>query len=164
MFTTCCGQFLEKYHMVLTKALLLGYQRINPIRLMPNNLNVFQFRCSPMCKVLLIDDEQMILRLRRAGPSANELFGGDGGKRQDGIDKFDSGRFDLVITDVCMPETDGNRVVHHIRNSSRKHTPVIGMSGTPWKLADHKFDGVLPKPFQIDCLIEAARALTSPVC
>jgi hypothetical protein len=46
----------------------------------------------------------------------------------------------------------------------RKHTPVIGMSGTPWKLADHKFDGVLPKPFQIDCLIEAARALTSPVC
>jgi CheY-like chemotaxis protein len=63
-----------------------------------------------------------------------------------------------------MPETDGNRVVSHIRNSPRNRTPVIGMSGTPWKLANHLFDRVLPKPFQIDHLMETARALTSPVC
>lgn len=116
-----------------------------------------------MCKVLVIDDEQMIRQLveqvlQRMNYSVETA---ENGRR--GIDMFDTGCFDLVITDVCMPETDGNRVVHHIRNSPRQHTPVIGMSGTPWKLARHEFDGVLPKPFQINHLIEAARALTSPV-
>jgi CheY-like chemotaxis protein len=117
-----------------------------------------------MCKVLVIDDEQMIRNiveqvLQRMDFSVETA---ENGKR--GIDKFDSGRFDLVITDVCMPETDGNRVVKHIRNSARHLTPVIGMSGTPWKLASHQFDGVLAKPFQIAHLIEVAKALTSPAC
>jgi CheY-like chemotaxis protein len=99
---------------------------------MPNNLK-FPLQVLPMCKVLVIDDERMIRQLveevlQRMNYSVETA---EDGRR--GIDLFDSGRFDLVITDVCMPETDGNRVVHHIRNSSRKHTPVIGMSGTPWE-------------------------------
>ena len=114
-----------------------------------------------MCKVLLIDDEQMILRLleqvlRRMNYSVETAENG-----RMGIDKFDAGRYDLVITDICMPETDGNRVVDHIRHSPRKRTPVIGMSGTPWKMANHLFDRVLPKPFQLDHFIETAQTLTS---
>lgn len=81
-----------------------------------------------------------------------------------GIAKFDSGNYDLVITDVCMPETDGNRVVTHIRNSRRHQTPVIGMSATPWKLASHMFDSVLTKPFGIDSLMHTAKTLTSGTC
>lgn len=119
---------------------------------------------SLMCNVLVIDDEQMILSLveevlQRLNYSVETAENGNSG-----IDKFDSGCFDLVITDVCMPETDGTRVVNHIRNSSRHLTPVIGMSGTHWKLACHQFDGVLSKPFPIDHLIETAKALTSQAC
>lgn len=115
----------------------------------------------PMCKVLVIDDELMILRLveqvlQRMNYSVETAQNG-----RNGIDKFDMGSYDLVITDICMPETDGNRVVDHIRKSPRKRTPVIGMSGTPWKLTHHMFDQVLPKPFQIDHLMESARTLTS---
>ena len=114
-----------------------------------------------MCKVLVIDDELMILKLveqalQRMNYSVETAQNG-----RNGIDKFDMGSYDLVITDICMPETDGNRVVDHIRKSPRKCTPVIGMSGTPWKLANHMFDQVLPKPFQIDHLMESARSLTS---
>jgi DNA-binding response OmpR family regulator len=114
-----------------------------------------------MCKVLLIDDEQMILRLleqvlRRMNYSVETAENG-----RMGIDKFDAGRYDLVITDICMPETDGNRVVDHIRHSPRNRTPVIGMSGTPWKMGNHLFDRVLPKPFQLDHLMETAKTLTS---
>jgi CheY-like chemotaxis protein len=114
-----------------------------------------------MCKVLLIDDEQMILRLleqvlRRMNYSVETAENG-----RMGIDKFDAGRYDLVITDICMPETDGNRVVDHIRQSPRNRTPVIGISGTPWKMVNHLFDRVLPKPFQLDHLMETAKTLTS---
>ena len=114
-----------------------------------------------MCNVLVIDDERMILTLveqilQRVDYAVETAENGSVG-----IDKFDKGEFDLVITDVCMPETDGNRVVEHIRNSRRSQTPVIGMSGTPWKLDNHTFDHVLPKPFQIDRLVETARMLTT---
>lgn len=114
-----------------------------------------------MCKVLVIDDERMILRLveevlQRMNYSVETAENG-----KNGIDKFDEGIYDLVITDVCMPETDGNRVVDHIRNSPRSRTPVIGISGTPWKLSSDLFDRVLPKPFPLDSLMETARTLTS---
>ena len=117
-----------------------------------------------MCKVLVIDDEQMILALveqilQRMNYAVDTAENG-----RHGIVKFDTGNYDLVITDICMPETDGTRVVDHIRNSPRNLTPVIGMSGTPWKLANHRFDRVLPKPFQIGCLMETARTLTSRAC
>ena len=114
-----------------------------------------------MCNVLVIDDERMILSLveqvlHRINYSVETAENG-----RVGIDKFDKGSFDLVITDICMPETDGNRVVDHIRNSCRSHTPVIGMSGTPWKLVDQGFDHVLPKPFPIENLLKTAKMLTA---
>lgn len=115
-----------------------------------------------MCNVLVIDDEKMILSLveqvlQRMDYSVETAENG-----KTGIDKFDTGNYDLVITDICMPETDGTCVVDHIRNSSRNRTPVIGMSGTPWKLSSHGFDRVLAKPFLIGSLVETAKSLTSP--
>ncbi len=112
-----------------------------------------------MCKVLVIDDERMILKLVTQALQRIDYSVETAQNGRHGIDKFDTGDYDLVITDVCMPETDGHRVVDHIRNSPRNHTPVIGMSGTPWKLANHLFDRVLPKPFTIDVLMETARSL-----
>ena len=114
-----------------------------------------------MCKVLVIDDELMILKLVEQALLRMNYSVETAQNGRHGIDKFDMGSYDLVITDICMPETDGIRVVDHIRKSPRKRTPVIGMSGTPWKLANHMFDQVLPKPFQIDHLMESARTLTS---
>jgi DNA-binding response OmpR family regulator len=78
----------------------------------------------------------------------------------DGIRKFNRGNYDLVITDICMPDVDGNVVIQHIRNSRRKGTPVIGISGTPWLLKKSAFDRILPKPFGIKNLIDTARSLT----
>ncbi len=115
-----------------------------------------------MCNVLVIDDEKMVCSLvERVLQRINyHVETAQDGKM--GIDKFDSGHFDLVITDVCMAEPDGNVVVDHIRNSSRSRTPVIGMSGTPWKLTNAMFDRVLPKPFLIGNLMQTARSLAAP--
>ena len=117
-----------------------------------------------MCKVLVIDDERMILSMVKLALQRLDYSVETAQDAMTGIAKFDSGGYDLVITDICMPDTDGHRVVNHIRNSPRKRTPVIGMSGTPWKLNNHRFDEVLPKPFRIERLMKTARTLTADAC
>mgnify|MGYP000321383212 CR=1 FL=1 len=117
-----------------------------------------------MCKVLVIDDEGMIRNLVKQALHMLDYAVETAQDGRVGIAKFDTGSYDLVITDICMPEADGHQVVNHIRNSAHRWTPVIGMSGTPWHLNNHHFDEVLPKPFGIDKLMEAARSLTAGRC
>jgi CheY-like chemotaxis protein len=114
-----------------------------------------------MCNVLVIDDERMILGLVEQVLKRMDYKVETADNGRLGIDKFDTGNFDLVITDICMPGADGIQVVDHIRKSRRKATPVIGMSGTPWKLANHIFDQVIPKPFPVARLMESAKTLTA---
>ncbi len=112
-----------------------------------------------MGTILIIEDEKGILELLQ---EVLTLFGhnvdtaSDG---QEGIQKFDNNSFDLVITDVRMPGTSGHTVVQHIRNSCKKGTPIIGMSGTPWLLHNQGFDMILQKPFPLQTLIDSVRRL-----
>jgi CheY-like chemotaxis protein len=111
-----------------------------------------------MSTILVIDDEKSILQiiyqaLTRFGHNVETA--GDG---KEGIEKFDDGNFDIVITDIRMPVVDGNGVVKHIRNSNRQSIPVIAISGTPWQLEDNNFDMVLPKPFSLKKLVDSIRS------
>lgn len=114
-----------------------------------------------MCSVLVIDDEQMVRELLQSALTKVNftVVTAEDGVR--GISKFDSGEFDLVITDVRMPGADGHEVIHHIRGSKRQTTPVIAVSGTPWLVKEGEFDDVLYKPFSIHALIERVQALTN---
>ena len=86
-----------------------------------------------MCSILVIDDEKKILSFVQ---EALTLFGHKVEVAEDGlkgIEKFDNGSFDIVITDMRMPRIDGREVVRHIRNSPKKSIPIVGISGTPWR-------------------------------
>ena len=112
-----------------------------------------------MDTILVIDDEKGITSLIR---EALSMFGYDveiAMDGQEGIQKFETSAYDLVITDICMPGLDGNSVARHIRNSDRKSTPIIGMSGTPWLLDKGDFDMVISKPFPLKMLIESMKKL-----
>jgi DNA-binding response OmpR family regulator len=111
-------------------------------------------------RVLVIDDEQMIRDLLKQALNRGDVQVETAGDAEGGMAEFDRGNYDLVITDVRMPGVDGRRIVHHIRHSSRKSTPVIGVSGTPWLLQNGEFDDVLHKPFTIQNLIEKVKVLT----
>jgi DNA-binding response OmpR family regulator len=113
-----------------------------------------------VCSVLVIDDERMIRELIKLALSRADLQVETAGDAEGGMAAFDRGMYDLVITDVRMPGVDGHRVVHHIRRSRRKRTPVIGVSGTPWLLQNGDFDDVLQKPFSIQNLIDKVNGLT----
>jgi len=75
-----------------------------------------------------------------------------------GIRKFDEGGFDVVITDLVMPEIDGRLVLQHIRSSPRQCTPVICISGTPWLADSENFDYIIHKPFTIEMLAQTINA------
>lgn len=112
-----------------------------------------------MCKILVIDDEEAIvlmITMALAKHGFDVQIAADG---TEGIQKYDQGPFGLVITDVNMPGLDGNAVANHIRNSDRKYTPIIGISGTPWLFEKHNFDVVLCKPFSLQTLIDTVKAL-----
>jgi len=114
-----------------------------------------------MYNVLVIDDEKMIsdmlqLALTQFGYSVETAPDG-----REGLQMYENGNFNLVITDILMSDIDGHDVVRHIRNSDRPDTPIIGMSGTPWLLDGNGFDYTLPKPFDIYTLINVANELTS---
>ena len=115
-----------------------------------------------MSTVLVIDDEKFILDIVRI---ALMKFGHDvqtASNGRQGIEKFDEGSFDVVITDIRMPGIDGNGVAEHIRRSQRQRTPIIAISGTPWlagsKLND--FDSILPKPFTLQTLLDTVNDLS----
>ena len=113
-----------------------------------------------MSSILVIEDEKVILELIKMVLS---YFGYRVETAQDGeegIQKFDGGCFDVVITDYLMPEVNGKGVLQHIRRSSRQRTPVIGMSGTPWLLEDTGFDLVLAKPFPLNSLVNSVKTLS----
>lgn len=104
-----------------------------------------------MYRILVIDDNRPITELLKAaltkmGYQVKTASGGC-----EGIRLFQGELFDLVITDIIMPDMDGRTVAKQIRSSDRPWTPIIGMSGTPW-LLDGEFDSILPKPFGLEVL------------
>ncbi len=114
-----------------------------------------------MYNILVIDNEESILlmiTMALAKFGFNVEIATDG---LEGIEKFDEGRFDLVVTDILMPGLNGNGVARHIRNSEKKYTPVIAISGTPWRINVDYFDAVLTKPTSIQTLVDTVKTLTA---
>lgn len=109
--------------------------------------------------ILIIDDEKAILEMLHRAFSKFGLDVETAISGEEGVEKFDNGNFDAVITDILMPGIDGISVLNHIRSSNRSSTPVIGMSGTPWLLKNEKFDLILDKPFSLKELIDSVKEL-----
>jgi len=113
-----------------------------------------------MCNVLVIDDEKGVSDvLQQAlviyGYNAETASGGS-----DGLRMFEAGSFDLVITDIRMPDIDGIEVARCIRSSDKPQTPIIAMSGTPWLMNNNGFDFTISKPFSVKILMDAVKELT----
>ncbi len=112
-----------------------------------------------MNRILVIDDELAISELmgevlRRAGFDVVVATTG-----RQGVHRFEGAIFDLVVTDMVLPDISGRDVVHHIRNSSRPFTPIVGISGTPWLLQQIACDAILPKPFRLRTLLDLVNRL-----
>lgn len=81
-----------------------------------------------MSRILLIDDEEafrsvLTASLHQMGHDVTEAKDG-----REGVDRYTQGRFDVVVTDLIMPEKEGIETIMDLRklNPSVK---IIAMSG-----------------------------------
>jgi CheY-like chemotaxis protein len=120
-------------------------------------------------RILLVDDDPLILQsLQGALEGDGHLVGvADGG--QAGIDKFRIAQqcgtpFDLVITDLGMPQVDGRTVATSIK-SRAPTVPILLLTGWGYRLqaendVPQHVDRVLSKPPKLQDLRAALAELT----
>lgn len=79
-------------------------------------------------RILLIDDEQMVRKIVRKmlERSGNEVTEAENGRL--GLEQLKTGTFDLVITDIIMPEMEGVETLMTVREQYPS-VKVIAMSG-----------------------------------
>jgi two-component system response regulator PilR (NtrC family) len=103
-----------------------------------------------MQRILIIDDEPSVRRLLSMmleGEGYDVEVAMDG---EQGLQLFRRpGNFDLVITDIRMPNIDGNKVGAYIRNSDKPDTPLIAITAYPEEVQKNIFDFSLTKPFKL---------------
>lgn len=81
-----------------------------------------------MARILLVDDDDLVrqslkLRLEAAGHDVvAAIHGGEG------LEAFACGRFDLVISDIFMPEVEGMEFIRAVRRL-QPDVPIIVMTG-----------------------------------
>ncbi len=114
-----------------------------------------------MAEILLIEDMAGVRRtvaamLKRAGHAVTAAESG-----QQGASFLKQRRFDLVVTDMVMPDVDGTEILFQLSEMPR-HPPVIAISGggagvsaeTALRTARFKADAFLQKPFGNDELLQ----------
>ncbi|MEQ8344621.1 MAG: response regulator [Sneathiellaceae bacterium] len=83
-----------------------------------------------MGRILLIDDDNLVreslaMHLQDAGHEVVQAADG-----RAGIDAFRTGRFDLVITDLFMPEVEGIETIRLLRQDNAE-VPIVAITGGP---------------------------------
>ena len=112
-------------------------------------------------KILLVEDEEKLARfieleLCHEGYAVTKAFTG-----RDGFDLASSGKFDLILLDIMLPELNGMEVLRRLRRISS--TPVIMLTARDEvmdKVAglDQGADDYITKPFAIEELLARIRA------
>jgi CheY-like chemotaxis protein len=111
-------------------------------------------------RILLVEDDP---RVRSAAVGALEDLDYDPiscGSGAEAIDLFNAGDFDLVITDVIMPEMSGPELIRYLKTSQPREFAVLFVTGYVGEgesddLRDHE---LLRKPFTVGALASAVAA------
>ncbi|MFC1673867.1 response regulator [Pseudomonadota bacterium] len=115
-----------------------------------------------MEQVLIIDDDELVrftLReiMETFGHQVTEARNG-----REGIAIFKTGQFDIILTDIVMPEMDGIEVIQEIRQRDMS-VPIIAISGSGGAFKMQHLEiarkagatKIMSKPFKPDELINA---------
>ena len=118
----------------------------------------------PMAKILVIDDDPQVLKLMVAYLTRDGHDITTAGDGKQGIRQLETGQFDLVITDIVMPEQDGLGVLMWLKTQPTR-PKIIAISGGSvsldqdllLKMASFSADRVLAKPVDFGTLTGAVR-------
>lgn len=79
-------------------------------------------------RILLVDDESIILETYSSLLSEKGFSVVTASSGREALERFSRDSFDLVITDLAMPDGDGFKLLEEIKEIS-PHTPVIVFTG-----------------------------------
>lgn len=115
-----------------------------------------------MAKILLIEDEEKIARfteleLMHEGYQVEKAFNG-----RTGLERAQSGRFDVILLDIMLPELSGLEVLRRLRKDS--DVPVIMLTARDAVMdkvsgLDAGADDYITKPFAIEELLARIRVI-----
>jgi DNA-binding response OmpR family regulator len=119
-----------------------------------------------MAKILICEDDELYQQIAEAaftGGDHEVEFAQNG---REAIDRLRRVAFDLVVTDLLMPDKDGLEVIRAIRDSS-KQTPILAMTAGLASLKEPLLvaasalgaNDVIQKPFRPGALRERVDAL-----
>ena len=123
-----------------------------------------------MSRILIVDDNEdfsaaLSMALKLAGYEVAQAKDG-----HQGLKLFRESKFDLVLSDILMPDTDGLELIFALRKTDPT-VPIIAMSGGGHGSAEHYLhvadvsgaSAVMRKPFSPQELIEIIKIqLASP--
>ena len=116
-------------------------------------------------RLLIIDDEVHLLESLKELLSACDHDVTVAASATEGLARAEAEEFDLILTDLSMPEMNGCQVAERIK-ASRPQTPVGLMTGwgsgePPEELKAHGVDFVLRKPFDIQEILDYLKTSSS---
>jgi PAS domain S-box-containing protein len=115
--------------------------------------------------ILVVDDDPIVRTsvVAQLNTQAHTVETASNGR--EGLDRFEAGRFDLVVTDRAMPEMGGDQLAATIERSA-PDTPVIMLTGFGDLMVargEHPpgVDAVVSKPVPLDALTQAIHKVTA---
>lgn len=116
-----------------------------------------------MIKILVAEDDRDLNRfvsvsLRNQGYDVTACFDG-----AEALEKTQTTKFDMILTDIMMPKTDGFELAENVRLFD-KSVPIVFMTAKedkPSKLLGYRLgiDDYVTKPFDMDVLLMKIAAL-----
>ena len=123
-----------------------------------------------MAKILICDDDELYRQIAEVAftGSGHELTFVENGYAA--LARLKAGKFDLIVTDLVMPDKDGLEIIREIRDTDI-NIPILAISGGltalkgPLLIAASALgaNAVGEKPFRPNVLREQAEALLDPV-
>ncbi len=115
-----------------------------------------------MPKLLIIDDEPSIIELARLYLEREGLTVEGAATGQAGLDAFQAGRYDLIILDLMLPDTDGFEICRRVRAVSS--VPVLMLTARKEDVdkivgLELGADDYLTKPFNPRELVARVKAV-----
>jgi two-component system, chemotaxis family, chemotaxis protein CheY len=116
-------------------------------------------------KILIVDDSAVIRQVEESilGKSGYEVVAANGGK--EALVELDRATFNLVLTDLNMPDLDGVSLIKQIRASAKHRTTPVVMVTTESKDTKKQegksagATGWVVKPFTQDQLLSVVKRI-----